>query len=81
MVITNKELSNKYNILSYNIKFYRKINKITQEQLAELSDLSTSYIKQIESGKEFKNLTLNSMLKISKALNVSIDKLFEEKTN
>lgn len=81
MVITNKELNNKYNALSYNIKFYRKINKITQEQLAELSDLSTSYIKQIESGKEFKNLTLNSMLKISKALNVSIDKLFKEKTN
>lgn len=81
MIITNKELSNKYNTLSYNIKFYRKINKITQEQLAELSDLSTSYIKQIESGREFKNLTLNSMLKISKALNVSIDKLFKEKTN
>lgn len=81
MIITNKELSNKYNTLSYNIKFYRKVNKITQEQLAELSDLSTSYIKQIESGKEFKNLTLNSMLKISKALNVSIDKLFKEKTN
>lgn len=81
MIITNKELSNKYSTLSYNIKFYRKVNKITQEQFAELSDLSTSYIKQIESGKEFKNLTLNSMLKISKALNVSIDKLFKEKTN
>ena len=67
--------------LGEKIQRLRKQSKWTQEQLAELSDLSTSYIKQIESGKEFKNLTLNSMLKISKALNVSIDKLFKEKTN
>ena len=44
--------------------------------LAEKAELSISYIKQIESCKEYKNVTLTSILKLSKALGVSVDKLF-----
>ena len=51
---------------------------MTQEMLAERSDLSTSYIKQIESGKEFKNISLTTLLKISKALEIPIQQLFEK---
>lgn len=75
-MVDNKELARQYNIFSNNIRFFRKKRHLTQEQLAERCDLSTSYIKQIESGKEFKNVSLTVILKFSKALNVQINKLF-----
>ena len=45
------DVSNDYTTLIKNIKYYRIKANLTQEQLAEKADLSTSYIKQIESGK------------------------------
>lgn len=75
-MIENKNLDQKYTVFSANVRYYRKKKKLTQEQLAESSDISTSYLKQIESGKEFKNITLTTMLKISKALNVELEHLF-----
>lgn len=66
-----------YLTLVENIKYYRKKKELSQEQLAELADLSSSYIKQIESGKDFKNLTLYSIIKIARALEIDITKLFE----
>ena len=57
-------IEEEYLILVNNIKHYRKINNLTQEQLAEKADLSSSYIKQIESEKDFKNITLYSLFKI-----------------
>ena len=50
--------------------------KIT-DLLAEKADLSISYIKQIESGSEFKNVSLTAMLKLSKALGITVRDLFE----
>ena len=75
-MISNKEIAAQYNIFSNNIRHYRKKINMTQEELAELCDLSTSYIKQIESGKEYKNVSLTVILKISKALDVNVDQLF-----
>lgn len=67
-----------YLTLVQNIKYYRKKENLSQEKLAELADLSSSYIKQIESAKHFKNLTLYSIIKIAKALNIEIIELFEK---
>lgn len=78
MTITNQELNRQYNNFCKNVKYYRKLNKMTQEKLAEKADLSLSYIKQIESGKEYKNVTLNTQLNISIALNVKLKNLFNE---
>lgn len=77
-MITNRDLNRQYSIFSQNIKTFRRKNKITQEQLAEQADLSISYIKQIESGREYKNVSLTVMLKLSKALNTNINRLFQE---
>ena len=77
-MITNHDLNLQYSIFSQNIKAFRKKNHLTQEQLAEQTDLSTSYIKQIESGKEYKNVSLTVMFKLSKALNTNIHCLFQE---
>ena len=57
-MISNKELLAQYVVFSINLKMYRKKLGYTQEKFAEKCDLSISYIKQIESGKEFKNITL-----------------------
>lgn len=75
-MINNKEIIEQYNIISHNIRHYRNKQNLSQEKLAEKSDLSISYIKQLESGKIFKNITLTTLLKLSKALNISVNKLF-----
>ena len=77
-MITNKDLLNEYLLLSKNIKKIRKEKNLTQEELAELADLSISYVKQIESCKGFKNLTLTTILKLSKALDTPINTLFKK---
>jgi len=69
-------IEQEYLILIKNIKKNWKINNLTQEELAEKTDLSSSYIKQIESSRDFKNITLNTLFKIAKALNVETKDLF-----
>lgn len=75
-MITNRDLLKQYQVFSNNVKNIRKKKNLTQEELAELADLSISYVKQIESCKDFKNLTLTTMLKLSKALDTTINHLF-----
>jgi len=72
-----EKFEREYSRLSYNIKSIRKMKNITQEQLAEKSTLSISYIKQLESKKEYKNLTFESMVKLSKGLDVEVADLFK----
>ena len=71
-------MTNEYSNLTKNIRYYRIKANMTQEQLAEKADLSVSYIKKLESSKEFKNVTFNAFSKIAKALNIDIQLLFEE---
>lgn len=77
-MVTYKEARTEYDVFRKNLKYYRHKLQMTQEMLAERSDLSTSYIKQIESGKEFKNISLTTLLKISKALEIPVQQLFEK---
>lgn len=73
------EEKNIYNIVRKNIKKYRKLNKnkITQEQLAELIDVSASYISGLESDKSNKGISINVLYRISIVLDVPINKFFE----
>ena len=57
------------------IKSQRKKNNLSQEKLALLSGLNTSYIGQIERGD--KNPSFEIVYKIAKALNINISSLFE----
>lgn len=78
-MITNKEINEQYSIFSNNIKLYRKELNMTQENLAEKTELSLSYIKQIESCAKYSNVTFITLSKLSMALNVSIRDLFTKK--
>lgn len=71
---------NAYNVFSSNIKMYRKNLSLTQEQLAEKSNCSSSYIKQIESNKEYKNVSLSTIINICNALDISVAELFTMKS-
>ena len=61
-----------FNIIRINIRHYRNKRNLTQEMLAELSDLSYDYINEIESLKKNKTFSIITLLKISKSLNVSV---------
>lgn len=50
------------------IKYFRKINNFSQEQLAEKANLDRTYISGIERGR--RNITLDSLEKIIIALEV-----------
>ncbi len=60
--------------LGKNIHKYRKLNKITQEKLAEIIEVEINSISAIERGKYFPSS--ENLVKISKALNVSLSDLF-----
>ena len=67
---------NEYENFRNNLKRYRKINHLTQEQLAAKTTRSASYIKQIEAQKEFKNVTLLTIMELCEALDIHITDLF-----
>ena len=62
-------------IVGKRIRNYRTQYGFSQEKLAELSGCHPTYIGQLERGE--KNATLESIEKISLALNVSLSKLLE----
>ena len=61
-------------IFRNNLKYYRTQRNLTQEELSELSGISSDYLSEIERGKKtpsFKRLDL-----IANGLNVEVYKLF-----
>ncbi len=60
--------------LGKNIRKYRKLKGYTQEKLAEKTNLSNSYISDIECGKI--NVPTLTLYEISLALDIDIHKLF-----
>lgn len=67
-----------YNTIRRNIKKYRKLKGLTSEELSEMVDLSHEFIRQIESEKVAYNFSVDTLYKISVALDVSIDTLIKK---
>ena len=70
--------TNIYDTVRLNIRKYRRMEKITQQELADLADLSHGYIRDIESIKMGITFSLDAVEKIAKALNRNIKDFFEE---
>ena len=64
-------------VIAYNVIKYRKLNGITQEQLALDIGVSPEFIRKFESTKGSEGLSLISLYRISIVLDTSIDKFFE----
>lgn len=72
-----------FRIISYNIKYYRKLynlnkGKMTQEKLAELADVSTALIGNLESDRIHQGISIYTLWKISKVLDVPIENFFDD---
>ena len=61
-----------YNIIKKNIKIFRKEKKITQEKLAELINISSDYMNEIESYRKEKRFSIRILCDISLTLNIPI---------
>lgn len=76
-------MSDKINNLGNNILKYRKIKGMTQEKLAEFSDLSITFLSKLERS-ENQNISIQKLEKIAQTLDVEITDLLtnnsEEKT-
>jgi len=67
-------MSKQQNPLGQNIKSLREKHGLSQDRLAKLADVANNTIIKIEQG-ENPNPTLETLKKIAKALDVSIDDL------
>ena len=85
-MIDNLEQDELYDLIGKNIKYYRKLynldqGKMTQENLAELVDVSTALIGNLESEKISQGISVYTLYKISQTLNIPIQKFFDEAPN
>ena len=62
-------------LLGLNIKKYRELRGLTQNQLAEKVDLSREYVADIERG--LKNISLRKLYAIADVLNVKCSDLVD----
>lgn len=58
------------------IKFFRLQQKLSQEKLADLANLDRTYISGVE--RQTRNLTINSLENIIRALNISNQEFFTQ---
>lgn len=66
-----------YSIIRKNIKKFRVEQKLTQQDLADMTEMSREYICDIENEKRNKHLTIAVLGRIAEALNIDIAKFFE----
>ena len=62
--------------ISKNLRKLRESKGLSQEKLARLSDVANNTIVKIEAGKN-QNPTLETLKKVAKALEVSVDELIK----
>ncbi len=78
--MANQSFVNKniYDTVRGNIKKYRKIANMTQQELADASGFSHGYIREIESFTMASTFSLDAVEKIANGLNIDFKYLFEE---
>lgn len=72
-----------FKIIGSNVKYYRKLynlrkGKMTQENLAEIANVSTALIGNLESEHIEQGVSVYTLWKISKALEIPVEKLFDD---
>ena len=65
-----REFAKYYINIGLKVSYYRKLSGLTQEQLAEKMTVDTSFIGQIEAPNIVKSISLDTLFRISKTLNI-----------
>lgn len=68
----------RYIKIGLKIAYYRKLNELTQEQLAEQIHRSPSYLSQVESPSKVQPISLEMLFSIADALEVPPYKFLED---
>ena len=74
-IFTNKNI---YDTVRRNIRKYRKLKDMTQQELADAADFSHGYIREIESMKMASTFSLDAVEKIANGLEIDFKLLFED---
>lgn len=59
-------------MIGLRISYFRKLNGMTQKELAEKVGINKNYLSHIESGSTSKVISLPLLIRISKALNIEL---------
>ena len=78
MLPNNHDVGDIYLKIARNIKKYRLLNGMSQQDLAIKSGYSYAYIRRVEGPKCLKNFSIQTVSNIAKALGVDITALFED---
>ncbi|TXJ01165.1 MAG: XRE family transcriptional regulator [Neisseriales bacterium] len=73
-----KTQSSTLKIIAENVKAYRLAKDISQEKLAEIADVHRNYIGHVERAE--RNMTIDSIERIAKALGVTVIALLTPQT-
>ena len=74
---SNSRNNDTYKIIASNIKNYRKLANMTQAELADKTNYSHEFIRRIEAPSSKKYFSIDTVVQISKALDINVEKLFE----
>ena len=77
-MINKENNTNIYDTVRKNIRKYRRLKCMTQQELADASVLSHGYIREIESLNMGITFSLDAVEKIANALEIKAKLLFEE---
>lgn len=66
-----------FDIIRHNIRKYREIAGLTQQELADRAGITMNYLSKIESRKMNRGFTIVTLGRIADALEIDIRKLFD----
>ena len=66
-----------YRIIRNNIKLFRKERHLTQQELADMIDMSREYVCDVENESRNKHLTIATLGRIADALKIDIGDFFK----
>ena len=76
MVKTTRRNDDSYEIIAENIKTNRKKAGLTQAELADLAGFSHEFIRRIEAPHAKKYFSVDTLVRIAKALDIKMEVLF-----
>ena len=71
------EFEEEYKKIRLKVAYYRKLQGLTQEKLANKLGVATSYVGQIEAAGMYKPISLTTLLRIAQALETPAYKFLE----
>lgn len=72
-----RENASRYRKMGLQIAYYRKLNNLTQEQLAEMLNVSPGYISQVESQSKTQPISMDLLFNIADVLEIQPKQLLD----